>query len=129
MKNITERLYIFTTWNADKDTNELRYSSLFNALKSNNRAVVKANGRYNGANEPSFVLTGDNNFEEIIKDICATHKQECFMVVYPAQGAVAELVYNNGVRKDIGKFTRVSKDEAEKAQAYTELDGVYYVVK
>ena len=132
MKNVTERLYLFTTWTTNPtayidDINALKYENLYNSLIANGRQVIKANGRYNGQDEPCFVLTGDNNFESIVADICKTHKQESFLVVYPSQGAIAELVFADGSRKSIGKFVRVNEYSAKKVSSYTKIGEAFYV--
>ena len=131
MKNVTERLFIFSVFQSGNtsEVNRAIHDNLFKSLIANNRFPFQVKGRYLGSDELSIGVWGDNNWESIVGDICNTHKQECYLVVYTNQGNRAELVYNNGSRKDIGVLTKVSHVEAINSDSYSEIDGSYYIVK
>lgn len=131
MKNVTERLFIFSVFQTGfrPEVNKMVHENLFKSLTLTGRFPFQVKGRYLGSDELSIGVWGDNNWESIVGDICNTHKQECYLVVYINQGNRAELVYNNGSRKDIGMLTKVSHEEAIKSDSYSEIDGGYYVVK
>jgi hypothetical protein len=87
------------------------------------------NGCYKGVKEKSIGVWAYPDFQDIVQDICSTHKQESFLVVEnefsDLYGTIVDTVTGNGIGRH---FLPISQERAESSEGYSEIDGQYYVL-
>ena len=131
-KGLQQKLFIFTTFREgqDNDLNNITYATLWKSLQDCGHIPMLVNGCYKGVKEKSIGVWAYPEFEDIVKDICLTHKQESYLVVESdidtLFGTITDSKSGCGLARS---FIPVSKEIAEKSEGYSEIDGVYYVLK
>jgi hypothetical protein len=91
----------------------------------------EAQGSYKGAKESSVVipLNNDHQFDRLLTIAFGIFYQESILCV--EKDGEAKLIYNDYSYEDLGRFTCVSKEEAESQEAFTFIEslGTYWICK
>jgi len=129
MHNVTERVYIFSVFNSQRNAaaNAVEHSETIGSLKAKHYAPTEVEGRYNGIEEKSIMLYGTNLTEPMIDELAKRNFQESYLVIY--HDGVAELVYSNGNRKILGDFVSVSEEKAKSKDAYSKIGNQWFVIE
>lgn len=127
MNDVTTRLFIYSVYQLNKSTEDNYKTDVDEAsiLVASGWEHESVEGVYQGRKESSFIVQGDNNAESFVAKRAKQHKQECYMVVN--NDKTAELVFNDGSRKVIGKWTKV--EGKPEGKDYTKTSKGYYVVR
>lgn len=129
MKQLTE----FIILSAELDTlteleNNRRTANLASCLRELNLNHKVIEGCYKGSTEISFLVTFKNEDEyNTIKDFGLVNFSQDSILVRNYKGE-ASLVYGNGNTVSLGKFKQVSEEEATKQDAFSKVDGNYWIV-
>lgn len=112
-----------------KKENERRSELLNDMLVELNFSFNPALGVYKGVGESSFVvLINDGADLETLKNFAfKSFNQES--ILHQDANQEAFLIYQNRTMERLGRLEQISKDEAEKLVAYTEMNGKYYTAK
>lgn len=129
MHNVTERVYIFSVFNSQRNAaaNGAEHLETIRSLKAKHYTPTEVEGRYNGIDEKSIMLYGTNLTEPMIDELAKRNFQESYLVVY--HDGVAELVYSNGNRKILGDFVSVSEEKAKSKDAYSKIGNQWFVIE
>ena len=110
-------IIIFSVFRAN-ETNEYNkdvHETVKVSLQSKNIGFKELMGVYNGVSELSLLVLA--NHENVVKDLCAQFKQECYLFSGPDRNS--ELVYPDNRRESIGTLQRISEHEAKTLKSFT----------
>lgn len=129
--NISQRVVILSaeTLNATVEGNRQRTETLRGCLQDCNMNFSQAVGVYKGKEETSFVVVVRDEEEiEALKGFAFLNfNQESILLQDANQEAY--LVFNDGETQRLGRLEQVSKEVATKEDAYTILNGQYYITR
>lgn len=102
--------------------------TLKNVLEDLNYTYQKCIGKYKGTIETSFLVRLDDQIQlDIIKKLAFNNfNQESVLI--RINGKIS-LVYSNGIIERFDSFKMISKKQAKKENAYTLINGNYYILK
>jgi len=108
----------FNSGNQVEDIRELSFLGL--KFKS-------GRGSYKGINNPSYLvlIKSVEDLRAVLK-LASRHSQESILLVDTDRSC--ELVYiNSTIRTELGKWTEVLKHEVKGVEAFTQIDGRYFI--
>lgn len=127
----TNRTFFISAFQSSKDlsTNANNHKALDMEIQmAFNVKATEVIGMYNGKQELSFAIYGDNNLEDKLLSLAKIFNQESMLIVY-SDGA-AELVFSKDSRKTIGKWKCLGENEGElKGRDYSYYGNNFYVVE
>lgn len=129
MKAIKPNVLIFSVFQKSEinSVNLRVHLETLQAMKSSGIPVLELQGRYNGVEELSILVSGFE-YRQAVEHACKTFNQECYLESNSDRQTF--LIYPSGKREFIGVLTSVSKDEAmaSKSFSYNPQSG-YFIVK
>lgn len=125
MFDVVTRYYIVSAQktNLDDLTNTTRHHDLINALQQIGYNPQPVLGKYAGMLEQSVIIAGSPETENLLNKIIKDYDQESYLIVY--YDNAAELVYQDGSRKTIGKLNQVNDP---KGQDFTKVGDKFYAL-
>lgn len=111
-----------------KDVNTHVHNETLKAMIDAGIPAIELQGRYKGVNELSILVEGFE-YRQTVEKIAKSFNQESYLESHNDRHT--NLIFLNGSVQSIGTLTPVSKEEAEKADAFSYNAHVnqYYIVK
>lgn len=105
-----------------------RTANLRSCLNDLKLSYKEVDGCYKGSTENSFmVIIPDEATFEVVRDLALkSFNQES--ILFRDYAGKARLEYQNGDTIELGSFKEVSKEQATSEDAYTVVNGAYWVV-
>lgn len=128
MKTQSPHLLIFSVFQSRLSVYEnlQEHHAVKNNLTENKIPHIEVKGKYKGGTELGLIVPA--SYKKIVNEFCSQYKQECFLEHHPDRHC--DLVYLDGKRESLGTLIEVSKDRAEKMDAYTQTpDGRYFITE
>ena len=123
-----EPIMIFSVFkNGGNFLDETDHESIVGLLRERGVKFQQCNGVYKGVKEKSFLVSAKHR--DLILEIAKQYKQESVMYSGPDRFSFLEFLKPGGGTLPIGTLKQVSKVEAVNYDAYTEIDGTYYITK
>lgn len=88
---------------------------------------VEVQGRYQGADEPSFAVRGTFKDENGLVELAKSYGQQSILSL--EANWTAETLFTSGVRFPSGSMVEVDKDTALSDTGYSYINGKYFVLK
>ena len=89
-------------------------------------------GRHNGVDEQCYVVilpnSGREHYLEMLKSMATEAKQESMLNI-DSNGRAFLLYLDTGATDELGRLEEVSKERALAKDAYTNVNGRYYITK
>lgn len=116
--NIKPNVLIFSVFQSKlpEIVNKLAHTQLIAVLEKQGYPVMELQGRYNGSNELSILISGFEH-RAMVERICQDFNQECYLESHNDRATF--LVYPDGRKESIGTLTPVTKQEAEAVGSYS----------
>lgn len=110
----------------NRNQNVDTHIQVMQTLKDTGIPYVELQGKYNGIEELSILIPGFE-YRPVVEKLVKTFNQESYLESHNDRST--SLVYADGEREYIGKLVSVSKEEAERAGAYSynPLVDAYYI--
>jgi hypothetical protein len=120
-------MIIMSAYRAELTTkqNEARHTRLRVDIRSIGGEMVDATGYYKGIQEGSLVVTGLG--PESLQVVARKYNQESILVV--GANSDASLLFDDGSTYELGKFRQVSESDVEGKDAYTIVEGRFYIAE
>ena len=128
MKAQSSHLFIFSVFQSNKpaEENYKAHLSTQETLKLSNIPYIPVQGAYKSIKELGFIVPADQR--KIVADMCKKHNQESYLEHH--NDKYCELICADGTSKPLGTMVEITKDKAEKLDAYTLTpDGRYFIVE
>lgn len=108
-----------------------RTDALIDQIRGQGYSAARCTGRYNGTDEPRIIVIDPSpilasTFENFVMRLARVYAQESVLAVN-ADSAARLLFTDGSLPADLGKFTAVTRDIAERADDYTKRLGWYYI--
>ena len=109
------------------EVNAVRTATLESVLELRNCSYVTADGVYKNSKEKCFVVMVDSqqDIEDLKSLAFLKFGQESVLVQDSNQ--IAKLEFRDGKKVELGKLKQTNKENAENRDAYTFVDGKYYI--
>lgn len=104
-------------------TNHSIHSKVAAFLMAADIDFTEVNGVYKGHSELSFVVS--HSERRLVEILVEKFSQESFLLI--RGNGYTYLEYADGSSDRLGKWSEVSEAQAKEQDAYTEVDGTYYV--
>lgn len=128
-----EKMYIFSTYQANKtlDENMKNHVALFEYLTKKDYRPIHVAGKYKDQHEESILLMGPvEEYQDLVRGLAREFNQESILEVQPHNKFKAVLYYLSSNKEEpIGIFTDVHPIRACQQNAYSIIEGKYYVVQ
>lgn len=128
--NLNPNILIFSVFQKTNthELNVTNHNKILRALKGYGIPVIELQGKYNGADEMSLLISGFEH-RAVVEVLCKDFNQECYLESHNDRDT--NLVFPDGSRQNIGKLVPVTKEEAEVngSYSYDPQVGQYFVTK
>lgn len=128
--NLKPNILIFSVFqnSVSKKQNEINHNEVLKAIQDKGISAMELQGRYNGSNELSILVSGFEH-RALVEHTCKAFNQESYLESHNDRATF--LIYKDGRRESIGTLTPVSKEEAESSigYSYNPLVDQYFIAK
>lgn len=128
--NLKPNILIFSVFqnSVSKKQNEINHNEVLKAVQDKGLTAMELQGRYNGSNELSILVSGFEH-RALVEHTCKAFNQESYLESHNDRATF--LIYKDGRRESIGTLTNVSQSEEEASNAfsYNPISGQYFICK